>query len=64
MVSSRLKPEKITLKLRQAEVLMGQHMPRLDTVRPLKVVEQTNYRERSWLNTLKELKRPRKKMTN
>ena len=46
MASKRPKPEEIVSKLRQVEVLMGQGMSRLDTIRKIGVVEQTYYRWR------------------
>ena len=44
MANRRPKPGEIVSKLRQAEVLMGQGMPRLDAIRQIGVVEQTYYR--------------------
>ena len=41
MANKRAKPEEIITKLRQAEVLMGQGMSRLDAIRQIGVVEQT-----------------------
>ena len=46
MANKRAKPEEIVSKLRQAEVLMGQGMSRLDAIRQIGVVEQTYYRWR------------------
>ena len=46
MANKRPKPEEIVSKLRQAEVLMGQGMSRLDAIRQIGVVEQTYYRWR------------------
>ena len=46
MVNRRLKPKEIISKLRQVEVLMRQGMSRLDSIRPIGVVEQTYYRWR------------------
>ena len=65
MANKRPKPEEIVSKLRQAEVLMGQGMSRLDAIRQIGVVERTYY---SWrkqyggmgLDQLKELKRLQK----
>ena len=65
MAIKKPKPEEIVVKLRQVEVLMGQGMPRIDTIRQIGVTEQTNYR---WKKTyggmgtepLKELKRLQK----
>lgn len=65
MANRRLKPEEIVSKLRQAEVLTGQGLPRLDAIRQIGVVEQTYNR---WLKhsgvmdvvQLKELKRLQK----
>ena len=42
----RQKPEEIVTKLRQVEVMCGQRMPRIDTIRQIGVVEQTHYRWR------------------
>ena len=41
MANKRARPEDIITKLRQAEVLMGQGMSRLDAIRQIGVVEQT-----------------------
>ena len=65
MANKRPKPEEIVSKLRQVEVLMGQGMSRLDTIRQIGVVEQTYYRWRKQyggmgLDQLKELKRLQK----
>ena len=62
MANKRPKPEEIVSKLRQAEVLMGQGMSRLDAIRQIGVVEQTYYRWRKQyggmgVDQLKELKR-------
>ena len=46
MTNKRPKPEEIVTKLRQIEVLMGQGLPRLDSIRQIGVVEQTYYRWR------------------
>lgn len=65
MTNKRPKPEKIITKLRQVEVLTGQGMPRLDSIRQIGVTEQTLYRWKKKyggmdLNQLKELKRLQK----
>ena len=65
MANKRPKPEEIVSKLRQAEVLMGQGMSRLDAIRQIGVVEQTYYRWRKQyggmgVDQLKELKRLQK----
>ena len=65
MAHKRKKPEEIITKLRQAEVLMGQGMSRLDAIRQIGVVEQTYYRWRKQygrmsVDQLKELKRLQK----
>ena len=65
MANKRPKPEEIVSKLRQVEVLMGQGMPRLDAIRQIGVVEQTDYRWRKQyggmgVDQLKELKRLQK----
>ena len=65
MANKRPKPEEIVTKLRQAEVLMGQGMSRLDAIRQIGVVEQTYYRWRRQysgmsVDQLKELKRLQK----
>ena len=44
MAIKRPKPEEIIVKLRQIEVLMGQGMPQIDTIRQISVTEQTYYR--------------------
>ena len=44
MAIKRPKPEEIVVKLRQVEALMGQGMPRIDTIRQISVTEQTYYR--------------------
>ena len=65
MTNKRPKPEEIVSKLRQVEVLMGQGMSRLDSIRQIGVVEQTYYRWRKQyggmgVDQLKELKRLQK----
>ena len=65
MTNKRPQPEEIITKLRQAEVLMGQGMARLDAIRQIGVVEQTYYRWRKQyggmgVDQLKELKRLQK----
>ncbi len=40
----RHKPEEIVTKLRQAEVLCGQGMPRVDAIRQVQITQQTFYR--------------------
>jgi len=44
MAIKRPKPEEIVVKMRQVEVLMGQVMPRIVTIRQIGVTEQTYYR--------------------
>ena len=61
----RHKPEEIVTKLRQVEVLCGQGMPRIDTIRQIGITEQTYYRWRKQYggmrtDQLKELKRLQK----
>ncbi len=46
MANKRPKSEELVLKLRQVEVLMGQGMSHLDTIRQIGVVEQTYCRWR------------------
>jgi len=62
MAIKRPKPEEIVVKLRQVEVLMGQGMPWIDTIRQISVAEQTYYRWKKkyggmGTEQLKELKR-------
>ena len=62
MANKRPKAEEIITKLRQAEVLMGQGMSRLDAIRQIGIVKQTYYRWRKQyggmgVDQLKELKR-------
>ncbi len=62
MGDKRPKPEEIVTKLRQVEVLCGQGMPRIDTIRRVQITEQTFYRWRKQYggmgtDQLKELKR-------
>ena len=62
MAIKRPKPEEIIVKLRQIEVLMGQGMPQIDTIRQISVTEQTYYRWKKkyggmGTEQLKELKR-------
>ena len=61
----RHKPEEIVTKLRRVEVLVGQGIARIDTIRQISIAEQTYYRWRKhyggmWTNQLKELKRLQK----
>ena len=61
----RHKPEEIGTKLRQAEVLVGQGMARIDAIRQIGIAEQTYYRWRKHYGgmgkgQLKELKRLQK----
>ena len=61
MAIKRPKPEEIVVKLRQVEVVMGQGMPRIDTIRQISVTEQTYYRWKKkysgmGIEKLKELK--------
>lgn len=44
MAITRPKPEEIIVNLRQIEVLMGQGMPWINTIRQISVTEQTYYR--------------------
>ena len=69
MSNKRPKSEEIVTKLRQAEVLMGQWMSRLDAIRQIGIVEQTYYRWRKQyagmgVDQLKELKRLKKNMNS
>ncbi len=65
MANKRHKPEEIVTKLRQVEVLVGQGMARIDSIREIGVVEQTYYRWRKLYggmgrDQVKELKRLQK----
>ena len=65
MAIRRPKPEEIIVKLRQIEVLMGQGMPQIDTIRQISVTEQSCYRWKKkyggmGTEQLKELKRLKK----
>jgi len=65
MAIKKPKPEEIVVNLRQAEVLTGQGMPRLDAIRQISVTEQTYYRWKKkyggmGAEQLKELKRLQK----
>ena len=65
MAIKRPKPEEIIVKLRQIEVLMGQGMPQIDTIRQISVTEQSCYRWKKkyggmGTEQLKELKRLQK----
>ena len=65
MAINRPKPEKIVVKLRQVEVLMGQGMPRIDAIRQISVTEQTYYRRKKaygemGIEQVKELERLQK----
>ena len=65
MATKRHKPEEIVTKLRQVEVLVGQGMARIDTIREIGAVEQTYYRWRKLYggmgrDQVKELKRLQK----
>ena len=65
MAIKRPKPEEIVVKLRQVEVMMGQGMPRVDTIRQISVTGQTYYRWKKkyggmGIEQLKELKRLQK----
>ena len=65
MAIKRPKPEEIIVKLLQIEVLMGQGMPQIDTIRQISVTEQTYYRWKKkyggmGTEQLKELKRLQK----
>ena len=65
MATKRHKPEEIFTKLRQVEVLVGQGMARIDSIRQIRIVEQTYYRWRKQYGgmgtaQLKELKRLQK----
>jgi hypothetical protein len=62
MAIKRPKAEEIIVKLRQIEVLMGQGMPQIDTIRQISVTEQSCYRWKKkyggmGTEQLKELKR-------
>ncbi len=62
MGNKRHKPEEIVTKLRQAEVLCGQGMPRIDAIRQMQITEHTFYRWRKQhggmgSDQLKDLKR-------
>ena len=61
----RHRPEEIVTKLRQVEVLVGQGMSRIDTIREVQITEQTFYRWRKQYGgmgtvQLRELKRLQK----
>ena len=65
MANKRHKPEEIVTKLRQVDVLVGQGMVRIDAIRQVCIVEQTDYRwgkQYGGMGTaqLKELKRLQK----
>ncbi len=65
MANKRPKPEEIVTKLRQVEVLVGQGMVRIASIRQISITEQTYYRWRKQYggmgtNQLKELKRLQK----
>jgi hypothetical protein len=65
MAIKRPKAEEIIVKLRQIEVLMGQGMPQIDTIRQISVTEQSCYRWKKkyggmGTEQLKELKRLQK----
>ncbi len=65
MAIKRHKPEEIVTKLRQAEVLVGQGMARIDAIRRIGITEQTYYRWRKQYggmgtDQLNELKRLQK----
>ena len=65
MAIKRPKPEEIVVQLRQVEVLMGQGMPQIDTIKQISVTEQTYYRWKKkyggmGMEQLKELKRLQK----
>jgi transposase len=65
MSTKRHKPEEIVTKLRQAEVLVGQGMSRIDAIREVSITEQTYYRWRKryggmGTGQLRELKRLQK----
>lgn len=44
MAIERPKPEEFVVTLRKVEVLLGQGMPGIDTIRQIGVTEQTYYR--------------------
>jgi len=44
MSTKRHKPEEIASKLRQVEVLVGQGMRRIDTIREVSITQQAYYR--------------------
>ena len=65
MGTKRHKLEEIVTKLRQVEVLVGQGMARVDSIREIRITEQTYYRWRKQYggmgtDQLKELKRLQK----
>ena len=65
MGNKRYKPEEIVTKLRQVEVLAGQGMARIDSIRQISITEQTYYRWRKQYggmgtDQLKELRRLQK----
>ena len=47
MANNRHKPEEIVTKQRQAEVLVGQGMARIDAIREVWITDQTFYRWRT-----------------
>ncbi len=53
MANKRPKQEEIVSKLRQVEVLMGQGMCRLDAIKQIGVVEQSDYRWRKKLGGMR-----------
>ena len=65
MADKHNKPEEIVAKLRQVEVLVGQGMHRIDTIRDVRITEQTCCRWRKkyggmGTDQLRELKRLQK----
>ena len=65
MANKRHKLEEIVTKQRQVEVLVGQGMARIDTIREVRITEQVFYRYRKQYGgmgtaQLKELKRLQK----
>ncbi len=62
MTKKLLKPEEIDTKLRQAEVLTGQSMLRLDAIRQIRVTEQTcnRWKKKYGGMGIGQLKKPRR----
>ena len=62
MANKRHKPEEIVTKLRQVEVVVGQRMARIDTIREVRITEQTFCRWRKQYGCMgtAQLKEPKR----